>query len=209
MERNAGWAVWLAVLLFASSNLVSSQQSPSVGGSSATRSISQLPRLVKFSGTLKAVEGSPLSGMIDVTFALYSGQTGGLSLWLERQTVQPDKVAHYTVILGSTKPEGLLVDLFVTEQAQWLGVQPQGQAEQRRVLLWTVPYALKAVDAQTVGGLPPSAFVLAAASSSPNGEESAFSSAHVSVDLHSQARSVPTVTPSSESFPATRNPDPH
>jgi hypothetical protein len=35
MERNAGWAVWLAVLLFASSNLVSSQQSPSVGGSSA------------------------------------------------------------------------------------------------------------------------------------------------------------------------------
>ena len=29
------------------------------------------------------------------------------------------------------------------------------------------------------------------------------------LDLHSQARSAPTVVPSSESFPATRNPDPH
>jgi len=32
---------------------------------------------------------------------------------------------------------------------------------------------------------------------------------HVSIDLHAQARSAPTVAPSSESFPATRNPDPH
>jgi hypothetical protein len=41
-------------------------------------------------------------------------------------------------------------------------VQPQGQAEQARVMLVSVPYALKAVEADTIGGLPPSAFVLAA-----------------------------------------------
>src|SRR5207245_7367940 len=34
--------------------------------------------------------------------------------------------------------------------------------EQPRVLLLSVPYALKAADAETIGGLPPSAFVLAA-----------------------------------------------
>lgn len=32
---------------------------------------------------------------------------------------------------------------------------------------------------------------------------------HLSMDLHSQARSAPPLAPSSESFPATRNPDPH
>jgi len=45
-------------------------------------------------------------------------------------------------------------------------VQVSGQEEQPRVLLLSVPYALKAADAETVGGLPPSAFVLAATTSS-------------------------------------------
>lgn len=45
-------------------------------------------------------------------------------------------------------------------------MQPEGQAEQPRVSLLSVPYALRAADAQTVGGLPASAFVLAAPPSS-------------------------------------------
>ena len=36
-----------------------------------------------------------------------------------------------------------------------------GQAEDARVALVAVPYAMKAKDADTIGGLPPSAFVLA------------------------------------------------
>jgi trimeric autotransporter adhesin len=40
-------------------------------------------------------------------------------------------------------------------------VRVQGQEEQPRVLLLSVPYALKAADAQTLGGLPASAFVQA------------------------------------------------
>ena len=41
-----------------------------------------------------------------------------------------------------------------------------GGEEQPRVLLLSVPYALQAADAQTLGGLPPSAFMLAAAAAS-------------------------------------------
>ena len=40
-------------------------------------------------------------------------------------------------------------------------MQVSGQAEQPRVLLVSAPYALKAGDAETIGGLPPSAFLLA------------------------------------------------
>jgi hypothetical protein len=51
--------------------------------------------------------------------------------------------------------------LFVSGQARWLGVQPEGQVEQTRIMLLSVPYALKAGDAQTLAGFPASAFVLA------------------------------------------------
>jgi hypothetical protein len=45
--------------------------------------------------------------------------------------------------------------------ARWLDVSGEGVAPTPRVLLVSVPYALKAADAETVGGKPLSAFVLA------------------------------------------------
>lgn len=44
--------------------------------------------------------------------------------------------------------------------ARWLGVQVEGRPEESRILLVAVPYALKAADADTLGGKPASAFVL-------------------------------------------------
>ena len=151
-----------------------------------THSASALPRLVRFGGSVKDAKGTPLTGVVGVTFALYSEATGGAPLWLETQNVTADSNGRYTVLLGATRPEGLPVELFSSEQARWVGAQIAGEAEQPRVLLVSAPYALKARDADTIGGLPPSAFVLAAPadatsqSSSPvsatataNGEEPA------------------------------------
>jgi hypothetical protein len=131
-----------------------------------TRTASALPRLVRFGGTVKDLNGNPLTGVVGITFAFYSEETGGAPLWLETQNAAADSAGHYTVLLGSTKAEGLPAELFTSEQAHWVGVQVSGQAEQPRVLLVSAPYALKAGDAETIGGLPPSAFVLAAL---PNG----------------------------------------
>ena len=60
-------------------------------------------------------------------------------------------------------PDGLPLQLFATGAARWLGVQAEGQAEGPRVLLASAPYALKAADAETLGGLPVSAFALVGA----------------------------------------------
>ena len=121
-----------------------------------------VPQLVKFSGILTDDSGQPLIGTVGVTFLLYKDEQGGSPLWLETQNVHPSKGGSYTVMLGSTTSQGLPPDIFVSGEARWLAVQAQGQQEYPRVLLVSVPYALKAVDAQTIGGLPPSAFVLAA-----------------------------------------------
>jgi hypothetical protein len=128
----------------------------------STATASALPRLVRFGGTVKGPDGHPLAGVAGITFALYSEQTGGAPLWLETQNITADGNGRYTALLGATKPEGLPAELFTSEQAHWVGVQVQGQPEQPRVLLVSAPYALKAGDAETIGGLPPSAFVLAA-----------------------------------------------
>jgi len=133
-----------------------------VAVASSTSSAAVVPPLVSFSGVLTDVNGKPLTGVVGVTFTLYKDAQGGAPLWLETQNVYPDKTGHYTVLLGSTTSSGLPPDLFVAGEARWMGVQAQGQAEQPRVSLTSVPYSLKAADAQTVGGLPASAFVLAA-----------------------------------------------
>jgi hypothetical protein len=127
----------------------------------SSETTSALPRLIRFGGTVRDLNGSPLAGVAGITFALYSEPTGGAALWLETQNVTADSTGHYTALLGSTKPEGLPAELFNSEQARWVGVQVQGQAEQPRVLLVSAPYAFKAGDAETIGGLPPSAFMLA------------------------------------------------
>jgi len=120
-----------------------------------------VPPLVNFSGVLTDLNGEPPNDVVGVTFALYREQEGGAPLWLETQNVTTDKAGNYSVTLGSTTSTGLPAEIFAAGQAHWLGIQPAGQAEQPRVLLLSVPYALKAGDAQTLGGLPLSAFVLA------------------------------------------------
>src|SRR5208282_825488 len=69
-----------------------------------------------------------------------------------------------------TTATGLPADLFSQEEQRWLGVQAEGQPEQPRVLLVSVPYAFKAHEAETLGGRSVSDFVLAeSASAAVNG----------------------------------------
>ena len=121
-----------------------------------------VPQLIPYSGIAKDVSGKPLSGALGITFLLYQEEQGGSPLWLETQSVQADSRGHYSVQLGATLPNGVPNDLFVSGEARWLGIQVAGQSEAARVMLLSVPYAMKAGDAQTLGGLPASAFVLAA-----------------------------------------------
>ena len=147
--------LWATVLLVSSSLLAVAQQSADV----------VVPHLVNFSGMLRDGNGKALTGVVGVTFYLYKDHQGGAPLWIETQNVQPDESGHYSVMLGSTTSQGLPPGFFASGEARWLGVQAQGQEEQPRVMLSSVPYAMKAGDAQTVGGLPASAFVLAEPSS--------------------------------------------
>ncbi len=122
-----------------------------------------VPRLIKFSGVAKDASGQRRSGTVGITFSIYAEQQGGATLWMETQNAALDAQGRYAVLLGSTESAGLPLDLFATGEPRWLGAKLElpGEVEQPRVLLVSVPYALKASDADTVGGMPASAFVLA------------------------------------------------
>jgi hypothetical protein len=121
-----------------------------------------VPNMINFGGVLTDLNARPLAGVQGVTFLLYRTQQGGTPLWMETQNVTPGKGGQYTVVLGAASAHGLPADLFASGEGRWLAVQIAGQPEQPRVMLVAVPYALKAADAQTIGGLPPSAFLRAA-----------------------------------------------
>jgi hypothetical protein len=154
---------FLAVSLFCS--VMNAQQSTSSPSSS-------VPRLVKFSGKAADAQNKAISGITGATFAIYKEESGGSPLWLETQNIQADTKGNYTVQLGATKLDGLPLDLFSSGEARWLGVAVNGGQEQPRVLLLSVPYALKALDAETLGGRPASAFMAAPSSGSQRSQAS-------------------------------------
>jgi trimeric autotransporter adhesin len=142
----------------------SAQNAEAAGTSTEPQASSAVPRLIKFSGEVKDASGKIATGAVNVVFSLYELQDGGSPLWSETQQVQLDAQGRYNILLGATQPDGLPLDLFISGQARWLGVQPAlpGVGEQARILLVGVPYALKAADAETLGGKPASAFMLTA-----------------------------------------------
>jgi hypothetical protein len=101
--------------------------------------------------------------MVGANFAIYSQQEGGMPLWSEEQNVELDAKGDYTALLGSTKNEGVPVELFAAGEPRWLQVtfSLPGEVDAPRTLLVSVPYALKAADSDTLGGKPASAYALA------------------------------------------------
>jgi hypothetical protein len=123
----------------------------------ATTAATVIPALIRYDGVGPSAGKAPTM----VTFLIFKEESGGEPLWTETQTVTLDPAGKYKVYLGATNASGLPFDLFNTGEARWLEVQVAGEKPQPRVLLTSVPYALKAADAATLGGLPASAFALA------------------------------------------------
>ena len=148
MNRASIWGTVFVLIISGTLSLMAQSNTGSV-----------VPRLMKYSGKAVDAQGKTFTGVVGITFAIYKDQTDGAPLWLETQNVQADAKGNYSAQLGATKSEGMALDLFSSGEARWLGVIVNGGEEQPRVLLLSVPYALKAADADTLGGLPASAFV--------------------------------------------------
>ncbi len=119
-----------------------------------------VPQLLNFSGQVLTADGTAKTGPALLTIALYDSQTGGTPLWSEQQAVTLDAQGRYAVILGALTQGGVPVNVFAAGSARWMGISVDADPEQPRFMLLSVAYALKAADADTVGGKAPTDFVL-------------------------------------------------
>jgi hypothetical protein len=150
-------ALWAS--LFVTSVASADQPADKAGERTAT------PRVLKFSGSLSSdpsVHFEP--GPVGITFAIYKERGDETPLWVGTQNVTIDEQGRFTVLLGESEDNAVPLDLFSSGEARWIGMQRIPEREGERIMLASVPYALKAADAETLGGKPLSAFVLAPAS---------------------------------------------
>ena len=126
----------------------------------AQQSSTSVPNLIRYGGVLKDAQGTAMAARtVGMTFLIYGQQEGGAPVWLETQNVATDAAGQYNVLLGSTTATGLPSDLFAQQEQRWLAVKAEGQPEQPRVLLVSVPYAMKAAEADRLAGHSVSEFV--------------------------------------------------
>ena len=121
-----------------------------------------VPRLINITGVFRPADGQPPAATETITLSVYADQNGGTPLWQETQTVALDDRGRYTVVLGAAHADGIPAAVFAAG-AQWLGTvfTRPGEVEGPRVRLTSVPYAMRAVEADTLGGRPASDYLLA------------------------------------------------
>ena len=151
----------LALTWLLASSWAVSQTATSAATTAVAAAPTPVPSIVPYSGTVDRSSSNPLAGEAALTFLIFKDETGGEPLFAETQTVTLDPTGHYQVQLGGVSPNGLPSEIFSSGEARWLEVQVAGETPQPRVLLASVPYAMKAADAATLDGLPASAFALA------------------------------------------------
>ena len=67
------------------------QQNAAAVSTTTAAAVSIVPKVVNFGGTLTDLNNRPLTDVTGVTFLLYKESTGGSPLWMETQSVQPNK----------------------------------------------------------------------------------------------------------------------
>jgi len=109
-----------------------------------------VPGSIDQQGRFLKMDGTPETGSLTVTFALYKTATGGSPVWSETDSLSLDAAGFYAIQLGAQTqfPAGLW-----DGTSYFLGVTIMGESEMSpRQPLVSVPYAIKAGTADDATG---------------------------------------------------------
>ena len=134
---------------------------PESGAPQASAQLTSAPTIVRIDGALKTPTGEVRAGSVLMVVSLYADKEDTTALWVEQQLVTLDQAGRYTMLAGATLNDGVPKEfLSGSAPGRWLGIGVQGEAEQIRMMLVTVPYALRAREADTLAGKTATDFML-------------------------------------------------
>lgn len=118
-----------------------------------------VPPEVNHQGRLVDPAGQPVTGPVDLTFQMYTNETGGLPLWEQTVTNVPVRQGIYDARFGDAALTNVLTNTFC-----WLEVRLDGAAIGPRHRLLSVPYALRTEYAERLdpefSGMPSGVVIL-------------------------------------------------
>jgi hypothetical protein len=108
------------------------------------------PQVMTYSGYLKNSSGGPVTTATNITFRLYTFQSGGTSVWSETVSVTPSGDGWFSAVIGTTSslPFGIL------NQDLYLSLQVGADAEFTQRARVTPSHAALTVDWGGVQGKP-------------------------------------------------------
>src|SRR3569832_1839154 len=106
------------MLGFAASAQTLPGSTPPAGETSTTTHV------VRYKGSIAAPQG-----VVNLTFSLYSAETGGTAVWSETQNVTVDSTGNFSALVGAGTTNNQPETNNKNETAMWLGVAVTGQAE--------------------------------------------------------------------------------
>jgi hypothetical protein len=123
----------------------------------ADLALAAIPKKVNYQARLTDTDtGEPITGTHSMTFRIYTTSTGGSAAWSETKSVTADANGVIATVLGSTTPITMSFD-----GSMWLEIVVDSETLSPRREIVAVPYAFRAVNADSLGGLNSSAYSLA------------------------------------------------
>ena len=113
----------------------------------ATVLFGEIPRIVNYQGKLADEFGIGIDDILDISFEIYVGSSGGSVLWTELHSDVPITKGLFDVLLGS---ETAFPDSLGFDEPYWLQITVDGDVLTPRVQFYSVPYALSAGTAMSV-----------------------------------------------------------
>ena len=107
-----------------------------------------IPQQINFQGRLVSSDATPITTNVSVTFDLYDAVTSGNKISTETISVTPNSNGAFSVLLGFNPST-------FDESDRWIEVQVQSETLSPRSRIVSVPYAYRAITAESLaGGIP-------------------------------------------------------
>ncbi len=125
----------------------------------SSSALAAVPQTMTYHGNLSTAGGEPVNDVVEATFRIYDGESGGNEVWSEQMASIDVVSGSFSASLGTTQSlEGVF-----DGNNYWLEINIDGETLSPRTPVESVPYAMRAGsanDAQTIQGIHPDDLVV-------------------------------------------------